>query len=388
MSKKIKVLFILPSLKKGGPVSGTIAIVKYIDRKCCDVVVSCLDKVSDRCMPVIRELERSNINIKPFDISGWPGLLRFKKVGRYVEKESFDIVHSYGIRPDIINFLVSKRNLSVSIVREMLHDLYHRRNGFLVSRTFGFMHLSVLKRMDNVITISRKIKDYLVEKEKMKPEKITVIKNCIDLSWMHNPEHQHSKNKTERQLSGERINIGVVAHLVRIKRVDWIISAVSDVLKKNRDLKVKLHLIGDGPLRSKLQKMVEKLRMAERVKFHGHVYDVASIVKEMDLTALASKTEGMPRALMEAMSLGKTCIGPNIGGVSELIEDNVTGYLFNPDSYEDLLKKLEHVLLNRAFLDPDTIKRHIEENHNAEKAAARTQALYIKLCNSRVGVNI
>ena len=82
---------------------------------------------------------------------------------------------------------------------------------------------------------------------------------------------------------------------------------------------------------------------------------------------------------MEAMSLGITCIGPNIGGVNELLKDGETGYFFDPNSYEDLVQKMEQVICGNAFLDPMIVKRHIEDHFDACKGAEKTRLLYDRM---------
>jgi glycosyltransferase involved in cell wall biosynthesis len=124
---------------------------------------------------------------------------------------------------------------------------------------------------------------------------------------------------------------------------------------------------------------VDELGLRAIVTFHGHVYDVASVMRELDLVVLASESEGIPRVLMEAMSIGITCVGPRIGGIDELIIDNVTGYLFDATSYDHLVKTLGSVLCDRRFIEPSTITEHVRNNCDAYTAARRLMSLYSSL---------
>jgi glycosyltransferase involved in cell wall biosynthesis len=94
--------------------------------------------------------------------------------------------------------------------------------------------------------------------------------------------------------------------------------------------------------------------------------------------------EGIPRALMEAMSMGKTCLGPRIAGVDELIEDGRTGYLFDPGSDSDLFAKMEQVVIGGQYLDPAVVSKHIESQFSAEIGAARTAEVYTRIATSRL----
>jgi len=156
-----------------------------------------------------------------------------------------------------------------------------------------------------------------------------------------------------------------------------------DLRQKYPALQIILHLAGEGPFHNKIRRQVKSLKMNNSVVFYGYVTNIAEILKKIDLAVLVSQSEGIPRMLMEAMSLGITCIGPNIGGVNELIKDGETGYFFDSNSYEDLVQKMEHVLCRKAFLDPIAIKRHIEHHFDAYRGAERTRLLYDRMIGIR-----
>lgn len=375
MCEKIKILYLLPSLRKTSPISGTLALIKYIDHKRCDITVSCLDELPKENNSIVEELNKLNVKIKPLNIPGWHGLLKIKSVRKFIDAEHFDIVHSYGIRPDIINALAYKKTVSLTSVREITNNGYRLQCTPIISDIISSIRIRFLKKIDYVIVISKAIEDYLTKK-KLDVTKICCIPNFIDLNWSNTG---HQLTRKEGNFNSEFFNIGYVGSLNSLKRVDWIVRAIADLIKKHTDLKITLHLVGDGPLSSKLKALTNKFGINDHVEFYGHVNNVAPIMEKLDLVIMASKSEGIPRALMEAMSMGKTCVGPAIGGVDELIKDGITGYLFAPDSYEDLVKKLEDVVIEKRFLNPLKISEYIKNNFDAKKGAKRTFELYEQL---------
>lgn len=376
MYKKIKILFLIPSLRKTSPILGLLALIKYIDHDYYGITVSCLDNLSEETDSIAKELSNLNVRIKFFNLPGWFGLLKMYTVQKFIESEDFDIVHSYGIRPDIINAMINKRCISLSSVREIISDGYHLQYGPIISKVFSLIHIQALKQMDFIIAISNAIKDYLIRKN-IDSAKIGHIPNFVDLSWMDSIKYQNNNNRCTSK--DATINIGYIGYFIPRKRVDWIVTAVADILKKYPDSKIILHLIGDGPLRTNLKNLVGRLGIDHHVMFHGYVNDVASIMNNLELVVLASKSEGIPRALLESMSIGKTCIGPNIGGVNELIIDGITGYLFNSYSYSGLVEKIEYVLTGKRFLNPIKITKYIKDNFDAEDGAKKTLELYKRL---------
>jgi GalNAc-alpha-(1->4)-GalNAc-alpha-(1->3)-diNAcBac-PP-undecaprenol alpha-1,4-N-acetyl-D-galactosaminyltransferase len=98
-----------------------------------------------------------------------------------------------------------------------------------------------------------------------------------------------------------------------------------------------LHIIGDGPIRQSLEALAEKLGVADRVIFHGHLKDFAALLAESKIFVLPSLKEGFPNALIEAMSVPLACISSDcIAGPSDIINHGVNGLLVKPGDVEQL----------------------------------------------------
>ncbi|MCZ4541781.1 glycosyltransferase family 4 protein [Dietzia maris] len=105
-----------------------------------------------------------------------------------------------------------------------------------------------------------------------------------------------------------------------------------------------LVLVGDGRLQSDLRNLADSLSVTDRVHFYGFVssrQQLATIISNAEVFAMPSRAEGLPRALIEAMSLGVASIGSRVGGISELLSDDV---LFESESSEALYSKLKGLL--------------------------------------------
>jgi len=275
--------------------------------------------------------------------------------------------------------MVSKNCISIASIRGMFRDEYRLKYGRIIGSIFSFLHIRALSRIKGIIVMSRAMEEFL-QNEGFDKTKIHYIANFVDLSTI--PENFRKERIVRGLQPNDVVGICYIGSFNRIKRVDWIIRAIDDLSRRNSNVRITLHLVGTGPLLGKMKKLVRDLNLDGFVKFYGHVNNVLGIIECMDLIVLASMFEGTPRVLMEAMAMGKTCIGPEIGGVSELIQDSINGYLFQPDSYFDLVDKLDHVITKNAFLEPGPIRRWIEQNFDAKKGADRTLQLYGKLLNT------
>ena len=114
------------------------------------------------------------------------------------------------------------------------------------------------------------------------------------------------------------ITVGSLEHYH--KGTDTLISAVAKCCR--RGLKLRLEVIGDGRRKPRLATMVDRLGIKENVTFLGHLpagEPVRDALDRANLFVLPSRTEGLPRAMLEAMARGLPCIGSNVGGIPELL---------------------------------------------------------------------
>jgi glycosyltransferase involved in cell wall biosynthesis len=310
---------------------------------------------------------------------GWRCLTRTRSVARLLAAEPVDIVHSYGIRSDYVNVVSAARALSVTSVREILTQAYLLNYGRLHAAFAARAHPWILKKMDCVIAISEAVQSSLRECG-IPEEGIVHIANFVDLSCRRYTRRSTAAHAGNAEAGS---HVGYLGVLSSRKRVDRIVRAFATLVHKHPDRRLTLHLAGEGPLREDLARLADGLGVQEKVRFHGFVLEVADFLSTLDLVVLASEMEGIPRALMEAMALGKTCLGPRIGGVDELIEDGRTGYLFDPGCDSDLATKMEQVLMGGRSLDPAVIARHIETRFSAEAGAQKTAEVYANLLADR-----
>lgn len=138
------------------------------------------------------------------------------------------------------------------------------------------------------------------------------------------------------------ITVGSLAQLY--KASDVLIDAVAACVQSGLDLK--LVIVGDGKHRPELEARAGMLRLGERVIFMGQLpagKAIRDVLDQADLFILPSRTEGLPRAMIEAMARGLPCIGSTVGGIPELLpaEDMVP-----PGDAEALAIKIRDVVTN------------------------------------------
>lgn len=131
----------------------------------------------------------------------------------------------------------------------------------------------------------------------------------------------------------------MVARLSHWKDHPTLLQALAGLL----ELDWELELIGDGPLRGQIEELAQRLDLSSRVRFLGFCRDVPSRLAQAQVFLLASKWEGFPRSILEAMRAGLPVVATDVGGVRESVVDGVTGFVVprqDPVHLRQCLRKL------------------------------------------------
>jgi L-malate glycosyltransferase len=195
--------------------------------------------------------------------------------------------------------------------------------GNTVARTLAYHALT--KRTSVFITLLQYWRRYLATIKHVPPEKIVVIGNGI--------AHHAPPSPAERAQARKRLGIGphefalfMVASLQPVKNQQLAIKAVSD-LRSTSYGKVKLFLLGAGTEEAGLRELALRLKVADGVAFCGYRNDVPELLPGADLFLMTSHSEGMPLAMLEAMSAGVPVLTTPWPGANELLEDGRLGTL-------------------------------------------------------------
>jgi len=113
--------------------------------------------------------------------------------------------------------------------------------------------------------------------------------------------------------------VGAIGRLCEVKNFGFLIRAVAEATKRRPDLKLKLALVGDGHLRSELERCARELAIERKVLFTGFRKDVDAIYPALDLVALSSLNEGTPLTLIEAMSHGRAVLMTEAGSYGDIL---------------------------------------------------------------------
>jgi glycosyltransferase involved in cell wall biosynthesis len=172
--------------------------------------------------------------------------------------------------------------------------------------------------------------------EGIQKNKISVIPNGIVPITLN--EADRSEVRKQMGAGENDIVLLSVGRLVYQKAHEYLVSALPAVLKELPNIKV--GICGDGLLRADLEKQIESLGLEKEIKLFGMQANVTKYLAAADVFVLPSRWEGLPIALLEAMSAGLPVIATRVEGVDEVVEEGVHGVLVQPESTEELVKAI------------------------------------------------
>jgi glycosyltransferase involved in cell wall biosynthesis len=164
---------------------------------------------------------------------------------------------------------------------------------------------------------------------------------------------------------------------VPVKGLGYFLEAARDLLEALPE--ARFLIIGDGPLRSDLERRARELGIAHAVQFSGFRPDVLNVVNALDVFVMPSIHEGLPMALLEAAALGKPIVASDVGGIPEVLHD-LQGWLVPPRDVPALTRAcLKAVTSGRDGGCGDAATRANQIAELAQTMCAETCALYLDL---------
>ena len=189
-----------------------------------------------------------------------------------------------------------------------------------------------------IICVSEHDKELALRFRVAPEQKLVVIHNGMEPSLYINADG--SKVRFELGLKEDEILIAMVARFVPQKDHDTLLQSLS--LLPGR--KFKAALVGGGEREAFFRKKVGELGLGDNVIFLGERRDVPQILAASDIFVLSSNWEGLPRSIIEAMMAGLPVVATRVGGVPELVEDGVTGFLVPPKDPDALAEALQRLI--------------------------------------------
>lgn len=262
-------------------------------------------------------------------------------LARMLEGKKIDILHTHRYKENVLGGLVKNR-CEIKGLIQTVHGVQEGFSGIKQLKMKFYMNLNddlTRKRFSKVIAVSQDIAGRL--REKFGDQKVVTVHNAIDTSLIK-ISRSAEEIKRELGISEDLAVIGTAGRLVPVKGYDLFLKVAKLILGKHP--RTTFVIAGDGPLKEELCEMVDSLGIGANVVFTGFRDDVLDLVNAFDIFLVTSVHEGIPMSVLEAMAMRKAVVSTAVGGIPEIIEDNISGLIADPGNTEDLAERCLSVL--------------------------------------------
>lgn len=357
---KIKILFTIPNFDTAGSGKVVYDLAKNLNKDKFDVSIACRNAKGK----FFKEIESLNLPIYFLEMTAptKPYLSFFSRIKpfkRFIQEHQFDIVHSWHWSSDWSEVMATRWGGAKFI--------YTKK-----AMSWGNIHWKIKSYLSNfIITINHEMINFFPYKKHQK-----LIPLGLDTSY-------YDSNLFSKKQEDGIFKIITVANLVPVKGIELIIKAFDKLKNKSLFLTV----LGDDrdPYAFELRKMVDEMNLETQIQFLGKKPDVRPFLADSDLYIIPTlndfRKEGMPMALVEAMSMAVPVLGSNISGINYVLKD-FPELLFEPGNFHDLSKKIDffyHKNKDERLKIGQVLREYTLENYTIEKCIFEHENLYMNL---------
>jgi glycosyltransferase involved in cell wall biosynthesis len=234
--------------------------------------------------------------------------------------------------------------------------------------------------VNRIIAVSSQIERVL--SQKYGRGKVVQIHNGICLNRVRLTKSTEETRKGLGLTTGRRL-IGTVGRLTAVKGHAHFLLAARQLLEDGEDLH--FVIVGDGPLLDQLREKAEELGIKDNVMFLGHRDDTYDLLRAMDIFVLPSLHEGIPMVMLEAMALARPVVASRVGGIPEVLTDQVHGLLVSAGNPVELTRACEKFLKNQVLAEScgRAGQMRIEQEFSSEAMGEKVASLYQELVRSK-----
>ena len=260
----------------------------------------------------------------------------------FIDNNNIRIIHSHGYKTNIYALLVGWfKRIPVIVTCHPWIKTSPRM------RLYARLDKMWLNRFDRIIAVSDEVQKEILN-SRVVNSKVSIIDNGIDIDRFTDSFNIDNIRKDFNIKSNLKV-VGTIGRLSEEKGHSLFLNAAKLVVERYSD--IKFIIVGDGPLKRKLQESVLDLNLQNHVVFTGIRNDIPRILTLFDIFVLPSLTEGLPMVLLEAMAAKKPIVATNVGNIPKLILHNITGLLVNPNDVYGLTEAIKALLNNKEKAD-------------------------------------
>jgi glycosyltransferase involved in cell wall biosynthesis len=260
------------------------------------------------------------------------------EVVRYCKENQIQLIHCHLPWAGIVGRLLRRRtNIPVLYTEHNKQERYHFATKWMNWFTFNWQTAAIAVSEDVAVSINKNINPRIPVHE---------ILNGVNTDFFKRDEIAGQALRAQLNIPPDALVVGTLAVFRFQKRLkEWL-----DVFKQAAEQNPNLYgiIVGDGPLKEELLDYRKYLGLEDKVIMPGLQTEVKPWYSAMDVFMMTSVFEGLPIALLEAMSMECAIVTTNAGGIKQVIRDGTDGILVEVDQWKDLSGKLNALMKDEA----------------------------------------
>jgi len=376
-NNKIRVLYVVENRSFGGGERGFGQLSTNINR--------------DRFQPFVAAhpggklediVRRAGVPFFPLDMSRKVNSRTISHLSRIIAENRIHIAHSMGARADFFARMACRKQSSTAVICTVAMLVEGFDVGFLRKAVYKIADRYSARYVTHYISVSKAVKNRLVEERGISPDRVSVIYNGVELDQYDPKLHSPEKARLSLGIENNYPIIGTIGRLVYQKGLPYFLKAAERVYSKKKE--VRFVIIGHGPDEASLKHLADSLGITQVCTFAGPRFDIDRLLSTFHIFVLPSLLEGLPRVIIEAMAMARPIVATDIDGVREQITNNQTGLLVEPANPELLAGAIMAILDDeqKANRLARKAQQHAKENFDLRLTIKKIETLYQDLYES------
>ena len=304
--------------------------------------------------------------------------IAFWRIWRYLVAEKPDIVHTHSSKAGFLGRLAAKLTRTRLVVHTP-HLFAFEMEASDILKAFFFRLEQFASRMtDMTICVSPCEKETALRLGLVSPKDCSVVLNGVDIPDASVSERNRAQKRKELGLAEDDIVIGSIGRFTRQKGYDYFLAAAKLLADKLPG--ARFVLIGNGELRGEIERTIKESGIANRCIAVSAHDDFSQYYPIFDIFVLTSLWEGMPYAMLEAMSIGRAVAAFKTGGIADVITDHKDGLLVSPRNTEELASAISTLATEPQKREDlgQAARLLISSEYKVETMVHRTEDLYVQ----------
>jgi glycosyltransferase involved in cell wall biosynthesis len=275
----------------------------------------------------------------------------YKRIKKIIEEFKPDIVHTHASKAGALGRKAAFA-CNVPVVVHTYHGhVFHSYFSKWKTTLIKFIEKKLANKTTAIITISDTQKKEICEIHKIaNSDKTYVIPLGFDLTKFNTNREEKRLNTREKfGVKDDEIAIAIIGRITKIKNHTFFLDVIEKLLLENSSLKSKVFIVGDGDLTATISQRVQSLnaKFGEKIFMTSWIFDIASFNPGMDIICLTSDNEGTPVSLIEAQASSVPIVTTDVGGIKDIVVDNITGYIVPRNDLAQFSEKLKELVENK-----------------------------------------